>query len=193
MSTVFVVIMALGIGAALGSGHPELITQALVNGSATAIERALTLLGIVSIWLGVARVAEKSGFLQSAARLLSPLLVRLFPDVPKGHPALSYITMNLTANVFGFGNAATPFGLKAMKELQKLNREPDTASRPMCTFLAINTSSVTLIPTTLIAMRTSLGSTNPEAVVVSGLIATTISTIAAIILDRYFARRSQSR
>lgn len=193
MSTVFVVIMALGIGAALGSGHPELITQALVNGSATAIERALTLLGIVSIWLGVARVAEKSGFLQSAARLLSPLLVRLFPDVPKGHPALSYITMNLTANVFGFGNAATPFGLKAMKELQKLNREPDTASRPMCTFLAINTSCVTLIPTTLIAMRTSLGSTNPEAVVVSGLIATTISTIAAIILDRYFARRSQSR
>ncbi|NLV91030.1 MAG: spore maturation protein [Firmicutes bacterium] len=185
--------MALGIGAALGSGHPELLTQALVNGSATAIERALTLLGIVSIWLGVARVAEKSGFLQSAARLLSPLLVRLFPDVPKGHPALSYITMNLTANVFGFGNAATPFGLKAMKELQKLNREPDTASRPMCTFLAINTSSVTLIPTTLIAMRTSLGSTNPEAVVVSGLIATTISTIAAIILDRYFARRSQSR
>ena len=193
MSTVFVVIMALGIGAALGSGHPELITQALVNGSATAIERALTLLGIVSIWLGVARVAEKSGFLQSAARLLSPLLVRLFPDVPKGHPALSYITMNLTANVFGFGNAATPFGLKAMKELQKLNREPDTAPRPMCTFLAINTSCVTLIPTTLIAMRTSLGSTNPEAVVVSGLIATTISTIAAIILDRYFARRSQSR
>ncbi len=191
MTAVFLFLILLGLGAALGSGHPELITQALVQSSSAAIERALMLLGILSIWLGVAKVAEKSGFLAFWAKLLSPILLRLFPDVPKGHPALSYITMNLSANVFGFGNAATPFGLKAMKELQTLNPNPEAASNSMCTFLAINTSSVTLIPTTIIALRASSGSANPEAVVVSTVIATTFSTSIAITLDWFIRRRQR--
>lgn len=193
MTTVFVILVLGGILAGSVSGNPEVVTVSLVEASFQAVNRCIQLLGILSIWLGIARVAEKSGYLKFWANLLSPLLARFFPDIPKGHPALAYITMNLTANVFGFGSAATPFGLKAMKELQKLNPTPKAASRPMCTFLAINTSNVTLVPSTMIALRTSLGSASPENIVVSTLIATTASTVSAVLLDAYFRKRDMRR
>lgn len=193
MTIVFMVLVLGGILAGSLSGNPQVVTISLVEASAQAVDRCIQLLGILSIWLGIARIAEKSGYLESWAKLITPFLSRLFPDIPKGHPALAYITMNLTANLFGFGSAATPFGLKAMKELQSLNPTPKIATPAMCTFLAINTSNVTLIPSTMIALRASLGSTNPESIVASTLIATTASTISAILLDTYFRKRDLKR
>jgi|SRR5690554_1440422 len=189
MKTVFFVLIILGITAALISGQPELVMTVFVESSNNAISRSLSLLGILCVWLGIAKIAEKSGFLNSCSKLLHPLLRPLFPSIPRNHPALNYITMNLSANLFGFGSAATPFGLKAMKELQTLNNNSPTASEAMCTFLAVNTSSVTLIPTTMVALRASLGSSKPEAIVISSLLATSISTLSAVTLDFYLRRR----
>ena len=189
MKTIFFSLVMLGIVAALVNGEPQLVMTALVESSNAAVTRSFTLLGILCAWLGIAKIAEKSGFLKSCSKILHPLLRPLFPSIPRGHPALDYITMNVSANLFGFGSAATPFGLKAMKELQALNNNSTTASEAMCTFLAINTSSVTLFPTTIVALRTSLGSAKPEAVAVSTLLATGISTFCALALDFYLRRR----
>lgn len=191
MKTIFFVLIILGITAALIGGQPELVMKVFVDSSNQAITRSLTLLGILCVWLGIAKIAEKSGFLDSCSKLLRPLLQPLFPSIPRNHPALKYITMNISANLFGFGSAATPFGLKAMKELQALNNNSTTASEAMCTFLAINTSSVTLFPTTMVALRTSLGSSQPEAIVISTLVATGISTLCALAFDFYLRRRNR--
>lgn len=191
MKTIFFILIMLGIVTALVNGQPQLVMTAFVESSGAAVTRSITLLGILSVWLGIAKIAEKSGLLNSCSRILHPLLRPLFPSIPRDHPALDYITMNLSANLFGFGSAATPFGLKAMKEMQELNGNSKNASEAMCTFLAINTSSVTLIPTTMVAMRASLGSARPEAIVISSLFATSISTFCAIILDFYLRRRNR--
>ncbi|NLZ43674.1 MAG: spore maturation protein [Clostridia bacterium] len=191
MKTIFFFLIMLGIIAALVKGEPQLVMTALVESSNAAVTRCFTLLGILSVWLGIAKIAEKSGFLKSCSKFLHPLLRRLFPSIPRGHPALDYITMNVSANLFGFGSAATPFGLKAMKELQKLNGHAKDASEAMCTFLAINTSNITLIPTTMVAMRASLGSARPEAIVISSLFASSISTFCAVFLDLFMRRRQK--
>ena len=120
------------------------------------------------------------------ARLLGPIVRLLFPDVPKGHPAMGYIMSNMSANILGLGNAATPMGIKAMQELQKLNPDPATASPAMCTLLALNTSSITLVPTTLIAIRMNYRSANPAEIVGTTLMATAVATVAAIALDRWY-------
>ena len=166
-----------------------------MTAAGNAVQRAITLIGIVSLWLGIARVAEESGLIDILSRLIAPLFRWLFPSIPKGHPALGCILMNLSANMLGFGNAATPFGLKAMQELQRLNDKPDTATEAMCTFLAINTSSVTIVPATLIALRASTGSQNPSEIMGAVLFATTCSTMAAILGDiviRNLYRRRRS-
>jgi spore maturation protein A len=137
------------------------------------------------------RIAEDAGLLNKLARLLQPAVRFLFPSVPKNHPAIGYIMSNMSANILGLGNAATPMGIKAMQELQKLNPDKDTASTAMCTLLALNTSSITLIPTTLIAIRMNYNSVNPAEIVGTTLIATIISTAAAIFVDRWY-RRSRS-
>jgi spore maturation protein A len=191
MKTIFFSLIMLGIVTALVNGEPQLVMTALVESANAAVTRSFTLLGILSAWLGLAKIAEKSGFLKSCSKILHPLLRPLFPSIPRGHPALDYITMNVSANLFGFGSAATPFGLKAMKELQELNGHSKDASEAMCTFLAINTSSVTLIPTTMVAMRASLGSARPETIVISSLFATSLSTLCAILLDLYMRRRKK--
>jgi len=189
MKTIFFSLIMLGIIAALVNGEPQLVMTALVESSNAAVTRSFTLLGVLSVWLGIAKIAEKSGFLKSCSKILYPLLRLLFPSIPRGHPALDYISMNVSANFFGFGSAATPFGLKAMKELQELNGHAKDASEAMCTFLAMNTSNITLIPTTMVAMRASLGSVRPETIVISSLFATSISTFCAILLDFFMRRR----
>ncbi len=152
----------------------------------------LSLTGVLVFWLGLMKIAEEAGLLEGLARLFRPFVRRIFPDIPKEDPALGYILSNMTANIFGLGNAATPMGLKAMKELKRLSNS-DQASRSMITFLAINTSSLTLIPTTVIAIRMKYGSHDPTSIVGATIIATIISTAAALIIDRYFYyRRSRA-
>ncbi len=183
MNHIFSFFVLGGIIAAAINGKIDVVTTAAMTAAGNAVQRAIALIGIVGLWMGIARVAEKSGLIDRLSHVIAPLFSWLFPSIPKNHPALGCILMNLSANILGFGNAATPFGLKAMQELQKLNNDPDTASEAMCTFLAINTSSVTLIPTTLIALRASAGSKNPSEIVGTVLFATTCSTVTAIVGD----------
>lgn len=183
MNYVFSFFILGGIIVAAFTGKIDIITTAAMTSAASAVERAITLIGIVSLWLGIARVAEKSGLIDILSKAITPLFSWLFPSIPRGHPALGMILMNLSANMLGFGNAATPFGLKAMQELQKINDNPNMASEAMCTFLAINTSSVTLVPATLIALRASAGSKNPSEIMGAVLFATTCSTLMAIFGD----------
>ena len=183
MNYIFSFLILSGITVAFLSGRLDVVVNAAVTSAESAVERAVSLIAVVSLWLGIARVAEKAGLIDAMSRAIAPFFRWLFPSIPKGHPALGCILMNLSANMLGFGSAATPFGLKAMQELQSLNKKPDTATEAMCTFLAINTSSVTLVPATLVALRTSAGSKNPSEIVGAVLFATTCSTLAAITAD----------
>ena len=137
----------------------------------------------------VTKIAEKSGLLQSLSLKLSPLLSKLFPEIPKGHESLGLIASNVISNIFGLGSAATPFGLKAMSSLQELNENKKVASRSMITFLVLNTSGLTIIPTTIISLRMMHGSSNPTIIVFACILSTTFSTIGGIIVDRILARR----
>ena len=139
------------------------------------------------------RIAEDSGLLKKMAAVLGPIVRLLFPSVPKNHPALGYIMSNMSANILGLGNAATPMGIKAMEELQKLNGNKDTASHAMCTLLALNTSSITIIPTTMIAIRMSFHSQNPTEIVGTTLLATFVATVAAILVDRWYRKADQRK
>lgn len=156
------------------------LTDDIINSAGSAVTIAIGLIGIMALWLGAMRVAEKAGIIQSVSRFLRPILKWLFPDVPENHPAMGSMVMNIAANMLGLSNAATPLGLRAMKDLQSLNPNPSIATNAMCTFLAINTSSVQLIPMTAIAVLAAAGSTNPTAIVGTSLIATLFSTIAGI-------------
>jgi spore maturation protein SpmA len=163
------------------AGRMKAVVDGAVDGAQSAVTLALGLVGLMAVWLGLMRLAEKAGLVQALARALRPLLRWLFPDVPDGHPAMGSIVMNLAANMLGLTNAATPLGLRAMKDLESLNRLPGTATNAMCTFLAINTSSVQLIPMSAIAILAAAGSTHPTAIVGTALVATACSTAAGIV------------
>lgn len=158
-----------------------LLMAALFSQAKSAFEIALGLTGVLSLWLGIMRIGERSGFIQLLTRFLTPLFARLMPEVPKGHPALGAIVMNISANMLGLDNAATPLGIKAMKELQAINPERDTASNAQILFLVINTSGVTLFPVTILAYRAQLGAANPADVFIPILIATYISTLTGLL------------
>ena len=165
------------------------VTDASFNAAKTAVlEIALPLIGITALWLGVMRLAERAGMVQSLARLLQPVLRWLFPDVPAGHPAMGSMLMNLSANMIGLTNAATPLGLRAMNDLEKLNRHPGTATNAMCTFLALNTGSVQLLPTTAIGIMAAAGSLHPTAIVGTALLATMASSAAGLIAVKSLER-----
>lgn len=174
------------------TGKMDVVTQAAFDGAKSGVTISFGLISIMVFWLGMMRIAEDADLLKKLAALLRPLVRWLFPDVPKDHPAIGYIMSNLSANLFGLGNAATPMGIKAMQELQKLNPDKDTATPAMCTLLALNTSSITIVPTTLIAIRMNYGSANPAEIIGTTLAATFIATAAAIMADRWYRGRSQS-
>lgn len=157
------------------------IMEAMFALSKSAFEIALGLTGVLALWLGIMRIGEKSGFIQLLTESLTPLFSRLMPDVPKGHPALGAIVMNISANALGLDNAATPLGIKAMQELQTLNPNPETASNAQILFLVINTSGVTLFPVTIFTYRAQLGAANPTDVFIPILIATYMSTLAGLL------------
>lgn len=174
------------------TGKMDTVTQAAFEGAKSGVTVSFGLISIMVFWLGMMRIAEDAGLLAKLAKALRPIVRWLFPDIPKDHPALGYIMSNLSANLFGLGNAATPMGIKAMQELQKLNPDKDTATPAMCTLLALNTSSITIVPTTLIAIRMNYGSANPAEIIGTTLAATFVATAAAIAADRWYRRRSQS-
>ena len=157
------------------------VTEGALDGAKTAVTIALGLIGIMALWLGAMRLAERAGLVQKIARGLRPIMRRLFPDVPPEHPAMGSMVMNMSANMLGLGNAATPLGLRAMRDLEALNPRPGVATNAMCTFLAINTSSVQLIPATAIAILAASGSTRPTAIVGTALLATLCAASVAII------------
>tara|TARA_Y100000310_G_scaffold156355_1_gene155783 strand:+ start:536 stop:1135 length:600 start_codon:yes stop_codon:yes gene_type:complete len=160
------------------TGNIDAVTEAAINMAKTAVEIAIGLIGIMALWLGTMKIAEESGLIRIISRALRPITIRLFPDVPSDHPAIGSIVLNMAANILGLGNAATPLGLKAMEELQELNPNKDTATNAMCTFLAINTSSVQLIlPATVVAL---MGAASNQ-IFLTTIVATGLSTIAAII------------
>lgn len=161
-------------------GNFKAVTDGAVKGAETAVTLALGLVGVMALWLGLMRLAEKSGLVQKLALVLRPVLKRLFPDVPADHPAMGSMVMNMAANMLGLNNAATPLGLRAMKDLESLNPHPGVATNAMCTFLAINTSSVQLIPITAIAILASAGSKNPSAIIGTALLSTLCAATAGV-------------
>jgi spore maturation protein A len=180
--------LAPGETALVGMGRK--LSDSTLDGAKTAVELVIVLIGVMTLWLGLMNIARDAGLVDAFARMLRPLMRWLFPGIPNGHPAQGAILMNLSANMIGLDNAATPMGLKAMTELQKLNPVKDTATNSMAMFLAINNSSVTLIPISIIAIRKAMGSQNPTEPLAGTLIATTISTVSAVFITRWLAGRS---
>ena len=156
------------------------LVNATFSSSKNAFEISLGLTGVLALWLGILKIGEQSGMIQALSRWLSPLFCRLFPDIPKGHPALGSIFMNLSANMLGLDNAATPMGLKAMKELQELNPQKDTATNPMIMFLVMNTSGLILIPVSIMVYRAQMGAAQPTDIFIPTLLTTTISTLVGV-------------
>ncbi|MBS3809115.1 MAG: spore maturation protein [Desulfobacterales bacterium] len=168
----------------------QALSKAVVDSAGGAVELAIGLIGVMTLFLGLMKVAEKGGLLNVISRLLRPLMIRLFPDVPPEHPAMGAIILNMSANALGLGNAATPFGIRAMQELDKLNPQKGTATNAMALFLAINTSSITLLPTGVIALRASAGSADPAGILPTTLFATMCSTIVGVIAAKLYQRFS---
>lgn len=183
---IWVGISIIGILYAMVTGTMAEVNEAIFKSAKESVTLCFGLMSVLVFWLGMMKIAEEAGLLKSLTRLVKPIVSRLFPEVPPGHPAMGYIVSNIMANTFGLGNAATPLGIKAMEQLKELNGGKDTASRSMITFLALNTSGLTLIPTTVIGIRIHYNSANPTEIVGPTFLATVIATIAAIILDRYF-------
>ncbi|WP_353095558.1 nucleoside recognition domain-containing protein [Tissierella praeacuta] len=188
LNIIWAALIIIGFGVGMFTGNLDGVTSAAINNAKSAVELAIGLIGVMALWLGIMKIAEDSGLIRGLSRLLKPVMVILFPDVPAEHPAMGAMIMNISANILGLGNAATPFGLKAMEELQSLNRYKDTATNAMVTFLAINTSSVTLIPASTIAILSAAGAANPTEIIGPTIIATIISTTVAIIASRALQR-----
>jgi spore maturation protein A len=180
------------LAVAIGGWNDRLkdVTGGALDGAKTAVTIALGLIGIMALWLGLMRLAERAGLVQRIAYGLRPLMQRLFPEVPPDHPAMGSMLMNMAANMLGLGNAATPLGLRAMRDLKSLNPRPGVASNAMCTFLAINTSSVQLIPATAIAILAAAGSARPTAIVGTAFFATLCAATVAVLSAKFFERLS---
>lgn len=171
------------------NGKADILNNQIISSGKTTLDLILQIFPLLAIWLGIMNIAKKSGLLDKVSKAISPFLSKLFPEIPKGHESLGLISSNIIANLFGLGNAATPFGLKAMESLQTLNKDKKTASRSMITFLVINTCGVTLIPTTIISLRLMHDSTDPTSIVVPCMLVTFISLFIGLIIDRLFAKR----
>ncbi|AYV70239.1 MULTISPECIES: nucleoside recognition domain-containing protein [Niallia] len=176
----------IGIVFAAVNGTMDEVNKAIFSGAKEAVTICIGLISVLVFWLGMMKIAEQAGLLQKLTNLFRPIVAKLFPEVPKNHPAMGYILSNMIANIFGLGNAATPLGIKAMEELKRLNGGKNSASNSMITFLALNTSCITLIPTTVIAIRMNYHSDSPTDIVGPTIIATIFSCIGGILIDRYF-------
>ena len=190
LNYIWFALMAIAVVVAIFTGTPAQVTKAAVDSAKTAVDISLGLVGIMTLWLGIMRVAEKAGLISLLGRALRPISRLVFPDVPPEHPAIGAIIMNFAANLLGLSNAATPLGIKAMEELQSLNPNKETASNAMVTFMTLNTGGMQLIPATIIGVLAAAGAKNPTAIISTALIASTCGTLAAVttskILQRFF-------
>ncbi len=168
--------------------HMADVSTAAFTSAKSAVELAIGLIGVMALFLGLMKIAEAAGLVQALARAMRPLFKWLFPGVPDDHPALGAIAMNMGANMLGLGDAATPMGLKAMQELQEVNQDKASASDAMVTFLALNSSSIQLIPAMMIGLRASAGSTHPSEIILATLVATTCSTVVAVAAAKTFSK-----
>ncbi len=180
------IVIAIVMGAA--TGNIEAVTKQAFDSAESAVKIALGLISIMTLWLGLMKVAEAAGLVKLLARVMAPIMKRLFPEVPPDHPAMGSVLLNLAANWLGLSNAATPFGLKAMEELQQLNPKKDTATNAMVMFLGMNTSCITLIPATIIGVRISLGSANPFEIIGTTIVASVTATVVAITMAKLLGK-----
>ncbi|MFZ3373418.1 MAG: nucleoside recognition domain-containing protein [Desulfitobacteriaceae bacterium] len=183
VNLIWLLMLVCGICVAAVTGRIEVVTTSALKAAELGVEVAIELIGVMSFWLGLMKLAEDAGLIRGIARMFGPLIRLLFPTIKGGSPALGAIIMNLSANILGLGNAATPFGLKAMQELQKENPNPEVASPAMITFLALNTSCITLIPATIIGVRLKAHSANPTEIIGTTIFATGCAMTVAIIVD----------
>jgi spore maturation protein A len=181
-------LMAIALVVAAFNGTAEGVTKGAVESASTAVQIAIGLVGIMTLWLGIMKIAEAAGLVSLLGRALRPLLRRIFPEVPAEHPAAGAIVLAIAANVLGLANAATPLGIKAMEELQALNQDKDSATNPMVTFLAMTTSGVQLIPATMIGVLAAAGSQNPTVIISTSILATFAGTIAAVVAAKALQR-----
>ncbi len=188
MNYIFYFLIIISIAAGAVNGRLQDVVGALMSGAELAVKVAFSLIGIMAFWLGMMKVAEKCGLVALIARAIKPVTKRLFDEVPENSPALGDIAMSFSANALGLTNAATPIGLKAMKELQETNTDKTSASNAMCTFLAMNTAGFQIIPATVIAILVGAGCSNPTEIIMPTLIVTTIAFFAAIFMARIFQK-----
>lgn len=179
----------IGIIVSIINGNIDSINTAVIEDTQEAVKFAISLTGIMAVWLGLMNIANKSGLINTLSRILRPITKLLFPEIPQNHPAISAIIMNMVTNMFGAGNSATALGIKAMEEMNKLNVDKKKATNAMCMFLVINMSSIQLVPLTVLKIRADAGSLNPTEIIGTSLIATTISTLVGIISVKIFQLR----
>lgn len=180
----------LGIIYYIITGNISSINDQILSSGKTSLDMIIQMFPVMAVWLGLMNIAKEAGLLNKLSSAISPILGKLFPEIPKGHESISFIASNVVVNMFGLGSAATPFGLKAMKSLQELNKKKDVASRSMITFLVLNTGGVTIVPTTIISLRMMHGSSNPTEIVITCVLATMCASISGLVLDRIIARRN---
>ncbi|MBT1525931.1 spore maturation protein [Clostridioides difficile] len=181
--------VSIGIIGSLISKNMGELNKVILSETSKGIEFAISLAGIMALWMGIMNIAKESGLIEKIGQKLNPIMRRLFPSIPKGHKAMSYIVMNIALNMLGAGNGATAFGLKAMSELQTLNNKKDTATNDMIMFMVINISSIQIIPFTIIKLRMDMGAQNPSEIIFTTLFATIISTVIAIITCKFFSKK----
>lgn len=192
VNIIWALMVVVGILYAMINGRMDEVNKAIIESASGAVTLSIGLISILVFWLGIMKIAEEAGILKILTKIMRPLIVKLFPEIPKDHPAMGYILSNFTANFFGLGNAATPLGIKAMQEMKKISNS-DTASRSMITFLAINTSSLTIVPTTVIAIRMQYNSVSPTEIVSTTLIASLAGMTSAILIDRFYYKKESWR
>ena len=191
LNKIWAFFIMIGIVSCIFTGNIKIINETILNSGKESLDMILNIFPMISIWLGLMNIAIHAKILDKLSNLLKPLLIKIFPDIPSNHDSLKYISMNIIANMFGLGSVATPSGLKAMKSLQEINNKKDTASKSMITFLVLNTSGVTIIPTTMISLRIMHKSSDPTKIIFPCIIATIMSSIAGLLMDKYLRNKYQ--
>jgi len=191
LNKIWAFFIMIGIVSCIFTGNIKIINETILNSGKESLDMILNIFPMIAIWLGLMNIAIHAKILDKLSNLLKPLLIKIFPDIPSNHDSLKYISMNIIANMFGLGSVATPSGLKAMKSLQEINNKKDTASKSMITFLVLNTSGVTIIPTTMISLRIMHKSSDPTKIIFPCIIATIMSSIAGLLMDKYLRNKYQ--
>ncbi len=188
MNYIFVFLILISIITAIYTGKIEEVTNELLNATQRAVQVSIGLIGIMAFWLGIAKIAQKSGLINLISKLISPILKLIFNELPKNSPAFSNIALNITANALGLSNAATPFGIKAMKDIKKEENKNDVATNSMCIFLAMNTAGFQIVPATVLAILIAAGAKNPTEIIIPTFIVTLSSFIFAIVIAKILAK-----